>query len=220
MNLLKENIVRMQFLYHRILEKMHINSTKTLVLAIVYEVLENYIYKDLVECTIYEGKWIILLSAKIKNTGGIYRLRKIISFLMIIIMLMITGCSNREVINHNYTYKGENEFWDAEYNVNAIGTFTEKDNKTSYESESSKVLTVTYKRDLSELSSVEHLEISYKSSVQAGSITEDYDNESPLEKTYAIKSSSTNGAIENKDEVIKVTINIDGNVQTIDLKNQ
>lgn len=147
-------------------------------------------------------------------------MRKTISVLIIIIILIITGCSNREVIKHNYTYKGENEFWIAEYNVNATGTFTEKDNKTSYESKSRKVLTVTYKRDLSELSSVTHLEISYKSSVQGGNITEDYDNESPSEKTYTIKSSSTNGAIENKDEVIKVTINLDGNIQTIDLKNQ
>lgn len=161
-----------------------------------------------------------LLWIKIKIRGVIYKLRKTISLLIIMVILIITGCSNREVIKHNYTYKGENEFWTAEYKVDGTGTFTEKDNKTSYESKSSEVLTVTYKRDLSELSSVKHLEISYKSSAQAGKITEDYDDGSSLKKTYTINSSSTNGAIENKDEVIKVTINLDGNIQTFELKNE
>jgi len=35
-----------------------------------------------------------------------------------------------------------------------------------------------------------------------------------------MNSGSTNGAIENKDEVIKVIINLDGKIQTIDLKNE
>ena len=135
------------------------------------------------------------------------------------VILIITGCSNKEVIKHNYTYKGENEFWTAEYKVNGTGTFTEKDNKISYESKCSKVLTVIYKKDLTELSSVKHLEISYKSSAGGGKITEDYDDGPPDQKTYTIKIGGTGGAIENKDEVIEVTINLDGKIQTLELKD-
>lgn len=35
-----------------------------------------------------------------------------------------------------------------------------------------------------------------------------------------MKSGSTGGAIENEDEVIEVIINIDGNLQTIELRNE
>ena len=101
-------------------------------------------------------------------------------------LFIIVGCSNQEVIKHNYTYKGENEFWTAEYKVNGTGAFTEKDNKTSYESKCSNAFTVTYKKDLSELSSVKNLEISYESSAGGGKITEDYDDGSSPQETYTI----------------------------------
>lgn len=133
-------------------------------------------------------------------------------------LLTITGCSSKEVIKHNYTYKGENELWTAEYVMNGTGTFTKKDGTLHYESNSNKILTVTYKKDISQLSSVKHLEISYESSVGGGKKAEDYNDGPPKEKTYTIKSGGT-GAIENKDEVIKVNINIDGKIQTIELKN-
>lgn len=147
-------------------------------------------------------------------------MRKVRGILIIILLFIIVGCSNQKVIRHNYTYKGENELWTAEYKVNGTGIFTEKDNKTSYESSSNDILTVTYKNDISELSSVKHLEISYRSSAGGGGITEDYNEGSTAEKTYTIKSGGTGGAIENKDEIIKVIINLDGKIQTIELKNE
>lgn len=140
--------------------------------------------------------------------------------MIVIILLILIGCSNKEVIKHNYTYKGENEFWTVEYKVNGTGIFTEKNNKTEYESNSNHTLTVTYMKSLSDLSSVKHLEISYESSAGGGKLAEDFNNNHPLnQKTYTLKSSSIGGAIENKNEVIKVSINLDGKVQTIELRN-
>jgi hypothetical protein len=135
-------------------------------------------------------------------------------------MLLIgVGCSKKDVVKHNYKYTGENELWSAEYKVNSTGIFTEKHRKVDYESNSDTTLTVTYKKDLSELSSVKGIEISYKSSVKGGEITKEFSDAPPDEKSYTIKSSSKGAAIERKDEVIKVDINIDGNIQTIELKN-
>ncbi|MEY7998897.1 hypothetical protein AB8U03_01570 [Clostridium sp. Mt-5] len=145
-------------------------------------------------------------------------MRKITIILVVIMLFMVIGCSNKDVIKHSYTYKGENEFWTTQYKVNATGTFTKKNDKLHYEGNSSNTLTVTYKKNISKLSSVKHLEISYKSSVGGGKITENYNNGSPKGKTYTMTSSSTNGVIEDKDEVIKVTINLDGKIQTIELK--
>lgn len=146
-------------------------------------------------------------------------MRKTSIILIIIVLCIVAGCSNKEVIKHNYTYKGENELWTAEYKVNSTGTFTEKDSNTDYESNSNITLTITYKKDLSQLSSVKHLEISYESSAGGGNLNLNFDDNPPNEKTYTLKSSSTGGAIENKDEIVKVNINLDGKTQVIELKN-
>lgn len=149
-------------------------------------------------------------------------MRKLVGILIVIMiftLFTITGCSNKDVIKHNYTYKGENELWTAEYKVNDTGAFTKKDGTLHYEGNSNNILTVTYKKEITQLSSIKHLEISYKSSVGGGKLAEDFDNGCPKKKTYTLKSNSTGGAIENKDEVIKVNVSIDGNTQTIELKN-
>ncbi|OBR95494.1 hypothetical protein CLRAG_08860 [Clostridium ragsdalei P11] len=142
-------------------------------------------------------------------------MRKIAIILITIMLFMVAGCSNKDVIKHNYTYKGENEFWTVQYKVNSIDTFTKKDDKLHYEGNSNDTFTVTYKKNISDLSSVKHLQISYKSSAGGGSIGQN----SPRKRTYTMTSSSTGGATEDKDEVIKVTINLDGKIQTIELKN-
>lgn len=172
--------------------------------------LKNYLKKSAIK--------ILNLNKNLK--GWMRKLKKIISFMIILTMLVITGCSNKEVIKHDYTYKGENESWTAEYKVNGETTFIEKNNVTKCDNEANKVLTVTYKNDISELSSVKNIEISYKSSASAGNISSNYDDEDSVKKTYTMQSSSKNGAIEKQDEVIEVTINIDGNIEVLELKNE
>ncbi|WP_373845173.1 hypothetical protein [Clostridium sp.] len=147
-------------------------------------------------------------------------MKKMVITLITIMLLIVTSCSNKNLIKNNYIYKGENEFWTAQYKLNATGTFTKRNDKIHYDGNSNKTLIVKYKNDISQLSSIKHLEISYKSSAGDGKITEDYNNGSPKEKTYTMSSSSTSGIIEDKNEVIKVTINLDGKIQTIELKNE
>jgi len=132
------------------------------------------------------------------------------------LLLIIIGCSNKKVIKYDYIYRGENESWTAEYKINGTATFTEKDNKTSYEDNGGKVLTVTYKGDISELSSVKHFEISYKGE---GLVYDIGDDDSLNQKTFTLESEGL-GAVEDKDEIIKVNINMDGQTQTIELKNE
>ncbi|WP_333886885.1 hypothetical protein [Clostridium sp.] len=142
-------------------------------------------------------------------------MRKIAVILITMILFMAVGCSNKDIIKRHYIYKGENDVWIAKYSVDVTGTWDKKDNKLHYEGNSNDTLTVTYKKNVSQLSSAKHLKISYKSSVGSGSIEQD----SPKEKTYTMTSGSTTGIIEDKDEVIKVNVNLDGNIQTIELKN-
>lgn len=147
------------------------------------------------------------------------KLRKKLLILIALMVFVVAGCSDKNVIKYNYNYKGENTLWTAEYNVKGTSTLIEQTGNPYYETDSKVTLVVTYKKGLSDLSSVKHLEISYESSAGSGKSTLKFDNYSPNKKTYRIESGGTGRALENKDEIIKVTINIDGKPQTIKLKN-
>ncbi len=58
-------------------------------------------------------------------------------------VLIFANCSNKEtnepkqdIVNHNYTFKDENDMWAAEYKVVGTETFTEKDGLLDVETES------------------------------------------------------------------------------------
>lgn len=141
---------------------------------------------------------------------------------MIIMLLTITGCS-KQVNNMNYTFKGENEFWAAEFQVKGTGTFSQNIfGQINFDSDLNKTLIVTYKKDISQLSSVKHLEISYDEGIflKDEPLIEDYNNGSHARKTYTLKSHTTGSSVETGDSIIKVTINIDNQIQTIDLNNE
>lgn len=134
--------------------------------------------------------------------------------------MSVIGCSKKEVIKHNYVFTGENELWEAEYKVDATGTFTENGDNTEYTTSTENTLTVTYKKDITELASVKKLEISYQSSAGGGGIAADFNDNPPSEKTYVVRGSSKGGAIENREEVVKVNITLDGKTQVIEIKEK
>ncbi|WP_027624924.1 hypothetical protein [Clostridium lundense] len=146
-------------------------------------------------------------------------MRKKLLILIVIMVFIVTGCSGKNITKYNYNYKGENNLWTAEYKVNGTSTFIEQGNKIYYDSDSKSTLIVTYKKDLSDLSSIKHLVISYESSAGNGNLNLKFDHYPPNKKTYMIESGGTGRALENTNEIIKVTINIDGKAQTIKLKN-
>ena len=122
----------------------------------------------------------------------------------------------------DYTFKGENEFWAAEFRVKGTGASSQNFfGKVNFDSDLNKTLIVTYKKDISQLSSVKHLEISYDEDLplKGEPLIEDYNNGSYARKTYIIKSHTTGSVVETGDFIIKVTINIDNQIQTIKLKN-
>lgn len=132
---------------------------------------------------------------------------------------MVSCYSNNEVIIHNYTFMGGNQFWIAVYKVNGTGTFTKEYGQVHYYSKSNSTLTISYKKDLSELSLIKNLEISYESSAGGGALILNFERIPPSEKTFILKSRSIGGAIENKDERINVKIDLDGKIQVIELQN-
>lgn len=147
-------------------------------------------------------------------------MKKIVSIIVITVATLIfAGCSNNEIVKHDYTYKGENELWTAEYKAIGESGFINKDDRKIYTSKSDAVVTVTYKKDIYELSSVKKLKITCKSSTGEVSQTEELGEDETLNrKTFTVKNEVKDSVVESKDEIIKVDIELDGKESMLDLK--
>lgn len=133
---------------------------------------------------------------------------KKIAFIMIsVFLLTLSGCAQQKDTEKHYTYTGENENWSVEYKV------------TSTDNTAERSLAATYKGDISRLYAVKKLEISYYSSSSGGKIERDFRGKAPDEKPFALTSITEGGAVESKGETINVTINVDGNTETLELKS-
>lgn len=147
-------------------------------------------------------------------------MKKIVSSLILMTILVISGCSNREIIEHHYTYQGENDLWNAEYKVDSAVTVSKHRGKISSASNRDSVMTISYKKELSDLKKIKDMIISYE--YAGGSRAQSYhydEGASPSHNKFILKSSDTGSVIENEGESTSVTIDIDGEIQTIELTN-
>lgn len=143
----------------------------------------------------------------------------IFGIIMLILLILIVG-TKKDVTKYNYTYKGENELWSVEYKVNCTVKSTYKDGELDIESASTNVLIVTYRGELSDLSSVRHMEIAYESGTHSGKKVSDYEvGDSISSNIFTMKSGGRNNAIPIENDIVRVTINIDGDTKTLVLKN-
>jgi len=143
--------------------------------------------------------------------------RAIIFLLILLVVLAFAGCSGKDTTAYNYTFTGDNGSWSGEYKVDGKVTFYKEDGTLKCDSSHLSVLTVTYNKELSELSGVKDLSIEYDTTAGGGKLTEHYDN-SPDQKTFTFRDEGTGAFVTNKDAIIKVTITADGEPQLLELK--
>lgn len=140
----------------------------------------------------------------------------ILSFLFL--LLLLSGC-NKDVKRYYYDYRGENENWKAEFIENDTVTFTKNKGSLHVESEAEEVFLLTYKGELSDLSSVRLFEYGYESPSKAGKSSSDYTADQPINtKVFTLRSGSTGGSLSSEDTVYTVTVNMDGVKETFELK--
>lgn len=140
---------------------------------------------------------------------------------ILFIGILLSGCKTKDndETKINYTFKRENEFWDAKYTINGFEKFERKNGVFSYNNSFSNLLTVEYKGDLSDLNSVKEMEISYKTSKNSGKLVDTYDTNQPItSKEFKLKSSGENTALPDENEIVIVEIKVDGVSQTLELK--
>lgn len=151
-------------------------------------------------------------------------MKKVISILIIMVTLIVSGCANKQPIKSSYTYRGENQLWSAEYKINFTGNPTQIGGNTYYKGSKS-TLTVTYKKNQSDLSTVKNIYIYYNNKIDEGSLSQENNKIQPLGKVYTLRSSSSVGSSDlggtpgNPGKVTTVTIELDDKKQTIELKN-
>ncbi|MEH7158992.1 hypothetical protein V7121_22440 [Neobacillus drentensis] len=128
---------------------------------------------------------------------------------VLFICALLTGCTSKETkpFVHNYHYYGESTHWAATM------LFSGKGNTSDHYNENQKSFLLEYKGDYEDIShSV--VRYSYKSSsgVEGGS-------ESPPGTRYIRTSEKgTGGEIQDKDEIIKVTVKWNGQKEIIPMK--
>lgn len=105
----------------------------------------------------------------------------------------------------------------GELKARATQTFTEIDKKTykqrNYDAVSENIFTLTYKGKIEDLSKVQKIQYFYKSISNEGSGIV----ENPSEKEILHLSSCRGGRIVSKNEVVKVTVEVDGKTETFEL---
>lgn len=140
---------------------------------------------------------------------------KAICAAVFIFIFMLSGCSDKKVVKYNTVYKGDNTLWTAEYRVTGTGIFTKDEDGTHrYDNKIKYFFEADYQGDLEDLSSIKSIRISYSCSSNSGTCG---GSSIGLGK-FVIESGESSGAVPRKDEKIKVTINIDGDIQTFELE--
>jgi|GEM_PF-1081708 len=118
---------------------------------------------------------------------------------------------------YSYTYAGENDEWATEYTITGAGKWTKTDDTLGYDGSYDTLLTISFKGDPTELSSIRHLIISYKIGNQGGTIDETYDEGRGAHSSYSESGGSNGAYLYSEGDVITVIITLDGMEQTIEL---
>jgi hypothetical protein len=159
--------------------------------------------------------------------------------MLVLIILLLIGCSNKEVKYHNYTYRGESKNWIGEFEVSTTQTFpqidkkpyhdtelesiftlTDIDKKPHYDSESEYIFTLTYKGEIEDLLEVQELQYSYEYLYKKSGDTIEKPNDKQITyKEIIYRKNSEDVQIISRDDVIEVTIEVDGKAETFALIN-
>lgn len=136
--------------------------------------------------------------------------------ILIIALFLSTGCSDNKIQTYNYTFAAENEEWEVEYNVNAKREWLDEYNSKT---ESSDILTATYKKDIFDFDEAEVIKISYEvgAGSRGGNLTLNFDKDPPQRNVFRLKSASKGAAIISEDDTITVTIEVDDKTQVLEL---
>jgi hypothetical protein len=140
------------------------------------------------------------------------KFKAFIFLLIICILIFGTGCVSNNIVIKDYNLKGENNYWITEYKGHSKGEFYKEKGILKYKEKSDGMFTLTYKGELSELTSIR--EIGYKF---ANCCVKTTSEQAPDKKVF--KWNQGLSATADESYIKKVEVIIDGKIETIEMKS-
>ncbi len=145
-------------------------------------------------------------------------MRKIKLIFILLLIITMAGCSDKDVTKYYHDYKGENELWEVYYHEKSVVTFWTEDGTLQHDTSTEATFTAVYKNDINELASVRQLEVGYDTGLTGSSICENYDEGGPDRRAFTLTSSS--GLVTYEADTIIATLRIDDHTETIELTRE
>jgi len=142
-----------------------------------------------------------------------------IILMLIFFSISIIGCSNAksEDIVEVYHFRGESKNWKATYSVVGYELTLENRDRTFFQSAKDTQFELSYKGEQADLASCT-LEYDYKTSVGSNHYSFNF-GDKPTQKTFVNNNRIRGAGIEEKDEIIEVTVKLNDKVEVIELKS-
>ena len=157
-------------------------------------------------------------------------MKNVTVLLMLLSIFLLIACAadgtqssvkiSDDYIENHFVFKGESELWTGEMKVDSTLQFYEKDGVLGCDTNEKHKLTVTYKGDVSDLASVKQLKIDFDAGPSSGSLEEEHVDDPITQKTFVMQGGGSGSAQIQKDEIITVTVTIDGKTESFEMKNQ
>ncbi|MFS1511466.1 hypothetical protein VQL36_03370 [Chengkuizengella sp. SCS-71B] len=141
--------------------------------------------------------------------------------ILVLIILLITSCSSEERINYEYTFIGEGNYWKGKFISKGTEVWGEESGRTTYDHKHNDEFILEFKdRAIKEVSSLNNLEYSFKTSAGSGSGSENIIFIEPSKGLEIIHQSGGTGVKINQDEGIQVTVKWDEYEESFVLNNK
>ena len=154
--------------------------------------------------------------------------------------------TEKQVITYHDAFEGESDNWKAKYVLNETHVFITTYHETQYYGEDLNRLVVTYKGNLSEFSSLKQINMSYEAGSCGGRLVDDFTQEEYVLGSYSeggsikeqtpifghtiglvcapyntvyIHHEASGGTKISKNDTVKVTVELDGQVENMELKS-
>lgn len=123
---------------------------------------------------------------------------------------------NRDVVDYTYTYMGENESWTAELVGEGKWIFRDKGDFANVKTDGYYQMTITYKGELSDLQALDYFQVGYDAG-SLGASSLEIKGEWIEEKQFVFERFA--GMEAGKEAIVTVTVEMDGDMETFELKN-
>ena len=136
---------------------------------------------------------------------------------LVLLIVIIWWFYHNDLTFYHYIFMGESQTWSAQ--LDSVGNIikSEKNGRLTYDCNNENTLVITCKKDIREMAGVKHLEIHRELGSSGGSLVENLAEGSLLQRSYTFRSG---GSMVEPDDIVRVTISVDGEQEIIELQYQ